>query len=140
MQWGFRWLHAEDPGPGPGSSGPHGGNVCCAGSAVEDQRHPLTVAPVGVEADPDAILVAPCGFDLARTRAEMPSLAARPGWNELRAVREGRVFLGDGNAFFNRPGPRVVETLEIVAEMLHPEAYRFGHAGTGWERYAERPG
>ncbi len=55
MQWGFRWLHAEDPGPGPGSSGPHGGNVCCAGSAVEDQRHPLTVAPVGVEADPDAL-------------------------------------------------------------------------------------
>jgi iron complex transport system substrate-binding protein len=51
-------------------------------------------------------------------------------------VREGRVFLGDGNAYFNRPGPRVAETLEILAEALHPEAFRFGHEGTGWTRHA----
>lgn len=87
-------------------------------------------------ADPDAIWVAPCGFDLERTRAEMPGLTSGPGWDGLRAVREGRVFLADGNAFFNRPGPRVVETLEILAEGLHPEAFRFGHEGTGWERFS----
>jgi len=94
--------------------------------------------PVSLEqlaaADPDAIFVTPCGFDLARTRAELPALAAQPGWGELRAVREGRVFAGDGNALFNRPGPRVAETLECLAEALHPGAFRFGHEGKGWER------
>ncbi len=87
------------------------------------------------EADPDAVFVTPCGFDLARTRAEMAALTRQPGWESLRAVRERRVFLGDGNAFFNRPGPRVAETLEILAEALHPGAFRYGHEGTGWERW-----
>ena len=90
-------------------------------------------------ADPDVIWITPCGFDLARTRAELDPLATRPGWSELRAVREGRVFLGDGNALFNRPGPRVVEALECLAEAMHPEAYRFGHEGKGWERWRETP-
>jgi iron complex transport system substrate-binding protein len=87
-------------------------------------------------ADPDVLFVLPCGFDLARTRQEMTTLVARPGWSELRAVRNGQVILGDGNAFFNRPGPRVAEALEILAEVLHPEAFRFGHEGTGWARFA----
>jgi iron complex transport system substrate-binding protein len=86
-------------------------------------------------ADPDVILVAPCGFGIERTRQDMPLLCAQPEWNALRAVREGRVFVGDGNAYFNRPGPRVAETLEIVAEILHPEGFRFGHAGRGWVRH-----
>lgn len=88
------------------------------------------------EADPDVIFVTPCGFDLARTRAEMGPLTTKPAWHALRAVRERRVFLADGNAYFNRPGPRVVEALEILVEALHPEAFRFGHEGTGWERFA----
>lgn len=87
-------------------------------------------------ADPDAIFVTPCGFDLARTRVELPALTNQPGWSGLRAVREGRVFLGDGNAYFNRPGPRVSEALEILAEALHPRAFRFGHEGTGWQRHS----
>lgn len=86
-------------------------------------------------ADPDVILVTPCGFDLARAAREMAPLDASPAWEALRAVRERRVFLGDGNAFFNRPGPRVAETLEILAEILHPEAFRFGHEGRGWRRW-----
>ena len=90
-------------------------------------------------ADPDVIWITPCGFDLARTRAELDPLVTHPGWSELRAVREGRVFLGDGNALFNRPGPRVVEALECLAEAMHPEAYRFGHEGKGWERWREAP-
>lgn len=85
-------------------------------------------------ADPDAIWITPCGFDLARTRAELPRFTPQPEWQALRAVREGNVFLGDGNALFNRPGPRVVETLECLAEGLHPGAFRFGHEGLGWER------
>jgi iron complex transport system substrate-binding protein len=83
--------------------------------------------------DPDWILVIPCGFDLERTRADMPVLAARPEWMRLRAVRERRVVLGDGNQYFNRPGPRLVESLEILAEILHPEAFPFGHRGSGWQ-------
>jgi iron complex transport system substrate-binding protein len=86
-------------------------------------------------ADPDVLWIAPCGFDLARTRDEMATLAAEPGWGSLAAVRSGRVFLGDGNALFNRPGPRVVEAVECLAEAMHPEAFRFGHEGRGWERW-----
>jgi iron complex transport system substrate-binding protein len=84
--------------------------------------------------DPDVIFVAPCGFDLARTRREMAALTERPDWHELRAVRGGRVYLADGNQFFNRPGPRLVESLEILAEVLHPEAFTFGHEMAGWQR------
>ena len=83
-------------------------------------------------ADPDIILVLPCGFDIAQSRAEMRVLAAMPGWAELRAVREGRVFLTDGNQYFNRPGPRLVESLEILAEILHPAHFSFGHRDIGW--------
>ena len=87
-----------------------------------------------VERNPDVIVVLPCGFDIERSRREMPALTVRPEWLRLRAVRDGRVFLADGNQFFNRPGPRLVESLEILAELLHPEAFRFGHEGTGWQK------
>ena len=85
-------------------------------------------------ADPDAIVVLPCGFDIERTRAEMPALTDRPGWADLEAVKAGRVFLTDGNQYFNRPGPRIAESLEILAEILHPESFDFGHEGAGWDR------
>ena len=86
-----------------------------------------------VQTDPSLIVVLPCGFDIKRTREEMPALSGKPEWSRLRAVRSGRVYLTDGNQYFNRAGPRLVESLEILAEVLHPEAFRFGHEGTGWE-------
>ncbi len=64
----------------------------------------------------------PCGFPIAQTRRELDRLRARPEWNALRAVRAGRASVVDGNAFFNRPGPRLVESAEILATILHPEA------------------
>lgn len=82
--------------------------------------------------DPDVIVVLPCGFDIARSRQEMPALSERPDWRELRAVRNGRVYVADGNQYFNRPGPRLAESLEILAEILHPTAFSFGHKGAGW--------
>lgn len=85
-------------------------------------------------ADPDVIAVMPCGFDIERTRREMPPLSGRPEWAKLSAVKNGRVFLTDGNQYFNRPGPRLVESAEILAEVLHPASFDFGHAGTGWVR------
>ena len=85
-------------------------------------------------ADPDVILVAPCGFDIARSRRDLPALEALPGWAALSAVRAGRVCIADSNQYFNRPGPRLVESLEILAEILHPDRMRFGHQGAGWVR------
>jgi iron complex transport system substrate-binding protein len=85
-------------------------------------------------ADPDVIVALPCGFDLARTRRELASLAARPEWRALRAVRDGRVYATDGNAYFNRPGPRIVESIEVLAEILHPDLFGFGHETHAWER------
>jgi iron complex transport system substrate-binding protein len=85
------------------------------------------------EKDPDIILVLPCGFDIPRARQEMPVLMQKPEWPQLQAVRNRRVFLADGNQYFNRPGPRLVESLEILAEIFHPGVFSFGHAGTGWQ-------
>ncbi len=87
------------------------------------------------EKDPDVIALLPCGFGIERTRSEMAPLASRPGWRDLRAVREGRVYLTDGNQYFNRPGPRLAESLEILAEIIHPGGFDFGHRGRGWEPF-----
>lgn len=87
-----------------------------------------------VAADPDVIAVMPCGFDIPRTESEMSVLTDQPDWPRLRAVRENRVYLTDGNQYFNRPGPRLAESAEILAEILHPELVDFGHEGRGWVR------
>lgn len=86
--------------------------------------------------DPDVIFISPCGFDIARTLEETQLLTGKPAWNKLKAVRAGRVFIGDGNQYFNRPGPRLVESLEILAEILHPALFNFSHEQTGWTRLA----
>lgn len=88
------------------------------------------------EAQPEIIVLMPCGFDIARSRREVPALIGHPAWARLQAVRQGRVFVTDGNQFFNRPGPRLVESAEMLAEILHPETFAFGHEGMGWERLA----
>lgn len=72
-------------------------------------------------ADPEVFVIACCGHTVERTKKDLPILEALPGWQRLRAVRERRVYLADGSAYFSRPGPRIVDTLEILAEMLHPE-------------------
>ncbi len=88
-----------------------------------------------VKQDPAIIFVTPCGFDIARTVEEMHWLADKADWSSLTAVRNGRVFVADGNQYFNRPGPRLVESLEILAEVVHPEIFSFGHEGGGWIRF-----
>jgi iron complex transport system substrate-binding protein len=88
--------------------------------------------PELVAADPDAIVVAPCGYSLARCLEELPLLQAKPGWVEISAVRQGRVYFADGNAYFNRPGPRLADSAEILVEMLHPEAVEAMHERVAW--------
>ncbi len=73
--------------------------------------------------DPDVVLIKPCGFDLDRTSEELPLLERLLPWSSWRAVAEERVYVADGNAFFNRPGPRLVESLEILAAAVHPEHF-----------------
>jgi iron complex transport system substrate-binding protein len=85
--------------------------------------------------DPDYLVVMPCGFDLDRTEKEMYWLTERPDWRSLRAVKSGQVYLTDGNQYFNRPGPRVVETLQILAEILHPELFPPEFEGKGWKKF-----
>jgi len=84
------------------------------------------------EADADAFVFMPCGFDLARTRDEAAAFLARPTIAKARAVREGRLWAVDGNAYFNRPGPRLVTSLEILAEILNPGAFNFSREGEAW--------
>jgi iron complex transport system substrate-binding protein len=86
-----------------------------------------------VASNPDVIIFMPCGFDLQRTQLETDVLTQRPEWKKLHAVQCGRVFITDGNAYFNRPGPRLVDSLEILAEILHPDIFDYGYQGTGWK-------
>ena len=87
-----------------------------------------------VAADPEVIVVAPCGYGLERCLEERPLLEAKPGWPDIAAVRSGRVYFADGNAFFNRPGPRLADSAEMLAEMIHPEVAGASAEGIGWVR------
>lgn len=102
---------------------------------VEGKHSPYLQWNTLVDANPEVIIVMPCGFDLNRTRQETEQMAKHPAWQRLQAVKNSQVYLTDGNAYFNRPGPRLVDSLEILAEILHPELFEFGYQGTGWERF-----
>ncbi|MEK7833346.1 MAG: cobalamin-binding protein [Acidobacteriota bacterium] len=87
-----------------------------------------------VAADPDVIFISPCGFDIPRTTEETHLLTDKSEWKSLKAIIADRVFVADGNQYFNRPGPRLAESLEILAETIHPELFNFGHENGGWIR------
>lgn len=93
-----------------------GRNGLAAGGAASAYVDWQTV----IEYRPDLILVMPCGFDLERTMDEAQRLAELPEWNELAAVRRGQVIAVDASAYFNRCGPRLVDSLELLAHLLHP--------------------
>lgn len=86
-----------------------------------------------VISNPDIIIFMPCGFDLHRTRQEAQVFTQNSQWHKLHAVQTGRVYITDGNSYFNRPGPRLVDSLEIMSEILHPEIFDYGYKGTAWE-------
>ncbi|MFC7229093.1 cobalamin-binding protein [Salinirubellus salinus] len=75
------------------------------------------------EYDPEVLVVAPCGFGLDQTLEHLDTLTEREGWADLTAVREGRAYAMDGHHYVNRPGPRLVETLEYLAGVIHPERF-----------------
>jgi len=85
------------------------------------------------EKNPDIIIAMPCGWGIDRCRQEMKTLISLSDWSELKAVDQKRVYLADGNQYFNRPGPRLVESLEILAEIMYPDFMHYGHKGRGWQ-------
>jgi len=74
-------------------------------------------------ADPDVVIVAPCGYDLPHALEAVREIAGNRAWIALRAVREGRAFALDGNAYVNRPGPRLIDTAELLAAAMHGDSY-----------------
>ena len=76
-----------------------------------------------LEWQPEAIFIACCGFDVERACRDLPILERLPGWHDLPCVRSGRVYVADGSAYFNRPGPRLIDSLEILAHALHPQVH-----------------
>jgi len=87
------------------------------------------------EADPDILLIVPCGYSIEKTKGEMHTLEQKPGWTDLKAVRQKQVFILDGNHYFNRPGPRIKESVEILARIFHPREFRDDLSSFGWVRY-----
>ena len=85
--------------------------------------------------DPEIIVVMPCGFSISRTLQEIDLLLGLPGWKETAAVKNNRVYIADGNAYFNRSGPRLVDSVEILAEIINPKFLNFGYEGTGYIKF-----
>ncbi|HTA39063.1 MAG TPA: cobalamin-binding protein, partial [Candidatus Acidoferrales bacterium] len=113
-------LEWTDPPMGAGHWTPGlvelaGGTPILSNPGANSQR--LEWAAIA-QADPDTVIVAPCGFDIPRANAAIEELAGTPEWTSLRAQRERRVHVVDGNAYVNRPGPRLVDTAEIFARLL----------------------
>ncbi len=86
--------------------------------------------------DPDIIIVMPCGFSIERTMKEIDILLQLPGFTELKAVKNNRLYIADGNQYFNRPGPRIVDSIEILAEIINPKQFIFGYEGEGWIKFS----
>ena len=88
-----------------------------------------------IASNPDVIVVTPCGFDNERTAQEIPLLLEAKGFTDLNAVREHRLYLADGNQYFNRQGPRLKESLRIMAEMIHPDIFERSFDHSVWRAW-----
>jgi iron complex transport system substrate-binding protein len=91
------------------------------GSAGRDSRKIRWEAVVAY--DPEVLVLMPCGFDVDRTAADIPLLAKNDGWRSIDAVKSGAVFATNGSAYYSRPGPRLVDGLELMSRMIHPETF-----------------
>src|SRR5258708_5465154 len=78
-----------------------------------------------IEWDPEILIVTPCGFKLGAANEQASQLLTYPGWENLSAARQGRVYAVDANAYFARPGPRVIDGVELLAHLIHPELFNW---------------
>jgi iron complex transport system substrate-binding protein len=88
-----------------------------------------------IAVNPEILVCMPCGFNLEQTAQATQALAQHPHWQQLRAVQAQQVYLTDGNQYFNRPGPRLVDSMELLAEIFHPHIFMPTYAEYGWQRY-----
>lgn len=103
--------------------------------SVKGEHSPYLFWESLIDVEPEVIVIMPCGFDLERTEQESQVLRKHPDWKSLKAVKNDKVFIVDGNAYFNRPGPRLVDSAEILAEIFHPQLFDFGHRGKSWKPF-----
>ncbi len=89
-----------------------------------------------VQADPEIIIVMPCGFNIERSLKEMDLLLQQAYFQDLQAVKNNKLFIADGNQYFNRSGPRLVDSVEILAEIINPKQFIFGYEGEGWIKFS----
>jgi len=87
-----------------------------------------------LKADPDVLIIAPCGFDISRAKKEMIGIKRRTGFRGIRAVRENNCYFVDANAYLTRPGPRIVDGVEILAEIINPEIFQKLHSASDWQK------
>ena len=85
-----------------------------------------------VEQDPEIIIVMTSGYDIKKSLIEIKTLESKKGWGSLKAVRNRNVYITDGNQFFNRPGPRIIESIEILLEIIHSDFSESKHIDSGW--------
>ena len=88
------------------------------------------------DTDPEIIVIAPCGFAMERTLQEINLILELPRWNELSAVKNNKVYIADGNQYFNRSSQKIVDTVELLAEIIHPKQFVFGYEGQGWLKFS----
>lgn len=84
--------------------------------------------------DPDVIVFAPCGFGISRTLDEISLIINKKGFKSLKAYQNKQIFLVDGNAYLTRPGPRIVDGVEILAEIFHPDIFSRTYLSSSWQR------
>ncbi len=87
-----------------------------------------------VEWAPEVLIITPCGFNLEKVIEQAQQLLSYPGWSDLPAVREGRVYAVDANSYFARPGPRVVDGTELLAHLIHPELFPWKGSVSAYQR------
>lgn len=89
-------------------------------------------------ANPDIIIISPKGFPIARTLQEINILLSQSGWNELKAVQSDRIYLANGSGYFHQQGGKLVDELEILAEIINPKQFIFGHEGNAWIKFSTK--
>ena len=88
-----------------------------------------------IEKDPQTIIIMPCGYNIQKSIFEIDSLIKQKGWQKINAVQNNKVYITDGNQYFNRPGPRIIESLEILIEIFHDDKTNFKHLDSGWIKF-----
>lgn len=116
-----------------GMIGIAGGTPVLAGNGDE----PVFIDPSDLwDADPDIILIAAAGLSVEQTLKDIDALLQLPGWNDLRAVKDDQVYIADAERYFQGSDARVVDTIEILAEIINPKQFVFGYEGNGWLKFS----